>query len=67
MTKRKFIKILRANGWNENDLRIFVDTVAKYKGRLSYSRMMLLLYVAFGFGRRDALDMVAYVDAVMTE
>ena len=43
------------------------DAVAKYKGRLSYFRLFLLIHIATTFGRRGPDDILGYVDAVMSK
>ncbi len=65
ITKRKFVKALRCGGWSEKEIGIFVNAVARRKGRLSYLGMTGLIFIAKRFGRQDVFDIVGYVDAVM--
>lgn len=62
MTRKEFF---RQTGFDQpKDKKPFIDMVKKYKGRLSYLRMYLLIYTAIMLGKRGS-EILSYVDAIM--
>ena len=65
MTKNQFLKKYGFKKFPIRYAKPYLDIVARYKGRLSYFRLSLLIRVALGFGRRGPDDILSYVAAVM--
>lgn len=62
MTRKQFFKNVGLD--QPRDKKPFVDLVKKYKGKLSYNRMYLLVYTAVMFGKCGE-EIPAYIEAVM--
>ena len=65
MTKNQFLKETGLKSEHRLVAKPYLDTVARYKGRLSYFRLFLLMNIAVTFGRVGPDDILGYVDAVM--
>ncbi len=65
MTKNQFLIKTGLKGCHRLEIKPYLDIVDRYKGKLSYFRLFLLIYIAVSFGRRGPDDILCYVDAVM--
>lgn len=64
MTKNQFLKKTGLKSCHRLEYKPYLDIVAKYKGKLSYLRLYMLIYIAVSFGRTGD-EILNYVDAVM--
>lgn len=64
MTRKQFLKKLPL--LERNDKKELLDIVKQYAGKLSYSRMYMLLYIAVSSGRRCLPEVIAFINAVMS-
>lgn len=64
MTRKQFFKKLPL--LERNDKKELRDIVKQYGGKLSYSRMYMLLYIAVRSGRRCLPEVIAFINAVMS-
>lgn len=67
MNKNQFLKKTGLKGEHRLVAKPYLDIVARYKGRLSYLRLFLLITVAVTFGRRGPDEILSYIDAVMSK
>lgn len=63
MTRKQFFK--RTGLDQPRHKKPFLDLIKKYKGRLPYWRLYMLIYVAIRLGRRGPGSIISYIEAVM--
>lgn len=63
MTKKQFFKKFRLN--QPKDKAPYIAVVKKYKGKLSYFRLYLLIHVAVMLRRYGSESIISYVEAVI--
>ena len=64
MTKNQFLKKTGLKSCHRLEYKPYLDIVDRYKGKLSYRRLYMLIYIALSFGRTGD-EILGYVDAVM--
>lgn len=62
MTRKQCLKRFDLN---REDKAKFINVVKKYKGYLSYTRLFLLVYLSWAFGRKGIEEILSYVEAVI--
>ena len=67
MTRNQFLKKTGLKECHRLEANPYLDIVARYKGKLSYFRLLMLIHIAVTFGRRGPDDILCYVDAVMSK
>ncbi len=62
MTRKQFFKSVGLD--QPKDKKPFIDLIKKFKGKLSYTRMYMLVYTAVMFGKRGQ-EILSYIEVVM--
>lgn len=62
MTRKQLFKNIGLD--QPKDQKPFIDLIKKYKGRLSYSRMYMLIATAVMFGKRGS-EILSYIEVIM--
>ena len=66
MTKNKFLIVTGLKGEHRLVAKPYLDTVAQYKGELSYDYMYLCMCIAITFGSIGPTQILAFVNDVMS-
>jgi hypothetical protein len=65
MTKNQFLIKAELKGCHRLEIKPYLDIVDRYKGKLSYSLLFRLIYIAASFGRTGPDEILGFVDAAM--